>query len=190
MFKTLSCALLVIFGICLAYGYLIFNADAYFQEADFAKTGNFGDSWGALTSIFSALGFCGVLITLKLQNDAMSKIDSESKKRDESEKMRDFENSFFNMLNILQTIIKDMRVGGDDKKVKKEGRSIFTHYYSRFKNDCLGKGDIEHLEYIEENDFSREHEMKNSQSSSIIIFREDLVTFHITIDFYITCLSL
>jgi len=88
------------------YGDAIFHSSWPFENMSLADTGTFGDSWGAFTSIFSALGFCGVLWTIKLQSTATKHFELESKKRECSERLRDFENSFFNMLNILQVIIK------------------------------------------------------------------------------------
>lgn len=142
------------------YGSAILNGTWPFEGMQLADTGIFGDSWGAFTSIFSALGFCGVLWTIKLQRDATKQIELDSRKRDKSEQIRDFENSFFNMLNILQTIIKDMRVGDDGKKINKEGRSVFTYYYSRFKNECIKKEPIEIIAFLDKADFSLKKEME------------------------------
>ncbi|MBD3706806.1 hypothetical protein IE983_06840 [Enterobacter hormaechei] len=106
---------------------------------DSAEKGVFGDSWGAFTSIFSALGFCGVLWTLQLQREATRKIEMDSLKRDESEKLRDFENSFFNMLSILQTLIKDMRVENSSGRKLAEGRHVFLYFYKNFKKRSEAK---------------------------------------------------
>lgn len=154
-----------------SYGYVILNGIWPFDSMELTQTGLFGDSWGAFTSIFSALGFCGVLWTIKLQRDATRQIELDAKKRENSEKLRDFENSFFNMLNILQTIIKDMRVGGDDKKIKKEGRQVFTHYYSRFKNETLKKYKMDLIAYLDNLTFSLEKEKSTLSKSFEFYFR-------------------
>lgn len=143
-----------------AYGSAILNGTWPFDGMLLTDTGVFGDSWGAFTSIFSALGFCGVLWTIQLQRHAMKQIEMDSRKRDKSEKIRDFENSFFNMLNILQTIIKDMRIGGDGKKLDKEGRAVFTYYYSRFKGECIKKENIELIAFLDKHSFSVNKEME------------------------------
>ena len=129
--------LLICVCLCLIvlYGYALFNDLWFFEGMDSAEKGVFGDSWGAFTSIFSALGFCGVLWTLKLQREATRKIEMDSLKRDESEKLRDFENSFFNMLSILQTLIKDMRVENASGRKLAEGRHVFLYFYKRFKKE-------------------------------------------------------
>lgn len=165
------CLMFIIIMLGAGYGYLIFNGVWPFDSMELTETGLFGDSWGAFTSIFSALGFCGVLWSIKLQRDATKQIELDAKKRELSEKLRDFENSFFNMLNILQTIIKDMRVGGDDKKIKKEGRQVFTHYYYRFKNTTIKKYDINPVAYLDRQAFSLSKEKKILSNSFEIFFR-------------------
>ncbi|HGU9822323.1 TPA: putative phage abortive infection protein [Enterobacter cancerogenus] len=133
--------LLICVCLCLIvlYGYALFNDLWFFEGMDSSEKGVFGDSWGAFTSIFSALGFCGVLWTLQLQREATQKIEMDSLKRDESEKLRDFENSFFNMLSILQTLIKDMRVENSSGRKLAEGRHVFLYFYKNFKKEVRQK---------------------------------------------------
>lgn len=127
--------MLIITAIAAYYGYALLNHAWPFTGIDLNQTGVFGDSWGAFTSIFSALGFCGVLWTINLQKKATEKIEEDARKREESEKIRDFENSFFNILSVLQTIINDMRVVNKRREVLAEGRSIFLYYFKSFKQD-------------------------------------------------------
>jgi predicted transcriptional regulator len=125
--------MMVIALLGIVYGYVISHDVWPFEGMDANQRGVFGDSWGTFTSIFSAMGFCGVLWTIKLQMDATRKVEMDSLKRDESEKLRDFESSFFNMLNILQTIIKDMRVENSAGRKLAEGRHVFLYFYKNFK---------------------------------------------------------
>ncbi|MCE2005278.1 putative phage abortive infection protein [Enterobacter bugandensis] len=129
---------LISVGLLISYGYsyLLMNDIWPFTGMNLEQRGSFGDSWGTFTSIFSALGFCGVIWTIKLQLDATNKIENDSKLRAESEKLRDFENSFFNMLSILQTIINDMKVPAGKQTKEREGRAVFTYHYRRFKSHC------------------------------------------------------
>mgnify|MGYP001009844770 CR=1 FL=1 len=124
--------LIIIITTWLVYYYLLTNNIWIFEGATIEQIGVFGDSWGALTSLFTALGFYGLILTLDLQRRATRKLENDAKKREESEKLRDFENSFFNMLNILQVVIKDMRVTNCDKKTVAEGRSVFLYFYKKF----------------------------------------------------------
>lgn len=126
-----------VFGI--GYGYAISHDVWPFEGMDASQRGVFGDSWGAFTSIFSAMGFCGVLWTIKLQMDATKKIEDDFRKKEESEKIRDFENSFFNMLSILQALIRDMKVEGSSGITLAEGRHVFLYFFRRFKAEIRRK---------------------------------------------------
>lgn len=120
-------------GLMIGYAYVLTNGLWFFEGMDANEKGVFGDSWGAFTSIFSAFGFCGILWTIHLQMVATKKIEKDNRKRESSEKIRDFENSFFNMMNILQTIIRDMRVTNSEKGIRAEGRHVFLYFYKAFK---------------------------------------------------------
>ncbi len=56
----------------------------------FADAGQFGDSFGAVTSLFSMLGLLGILITIWLQQD--------------DQHLQRFESSFFEMLQLLRDV--------------------------------------------------------------------------------------
>ncbi len=58
------------------------------------RTGQFGDSAGAINALFSALAFFGVLWTLIIQR--------------QDSKIARFENTFFQMLSLQQEIVKDL----------------------------------------------------------------------------------
>lgn len=134
--------LIIIIATWLLYYYLLTNNVWIFEGATLEQIGVFGDSWGALTSLFTALGFYGLILTLDLQRKATRKLENDAIKREESEKLRDFENSFFNMLNILQVIIKDMRVTNSDKEIVAEGRSVFLYFYKNFSAALRKKGRV------------------------------------------------
>lgn len=128
--------------ICALYVIGILNSPRIFGELDFTQSGTFGDSWGALTSVFSALGFCGVLWTLKTQNDSIRKVEDENSRKEINELKRDFENSFFNMLNLLQVIINDMKVVNKNTKViNAEGRGVFLYFFKSFRRKVLSEGE-------------------------------------------------
>lgn len=134
MVRFMFLAILGVVTICLLYVLAIIYSHTLFGDIDFSQSGTFGDSWGALTSIFSALGFCGVLWTLKSQNDSFRKVEEESARREKIELRRDFENSFFNMMNLLQTIINDMRVTNKTTRTSMaEGRGVFIYFFKAFR---------------------------------------------------------
>jgi len=159
-YKMFRALFLISVGLLISYGYsyLLMHSIWPFEGMTPEQKGVFGDSWGAFTSIFSALGFCGVLWTIKLQTDATQKIEKDTKKRDESEKLRDFENSFFNMLNILQTIINDMKVPAGKQTKGRYGRAVFTYHYLRFKSHCEYEFDIDDIADIDHGTFLLQQE--------------------------------
>ena len=128
----------VVFVFC--YGYALSHDIWPFEGMDENQRGVFGDSWGAFTSIFSAMGFCGVLWTIKLQMDATKKLEDDAKKREQAEKVRDFENTFFNMLNIIQSLISGMQVVDRPHKkyLLKEG-AFFYIFIKILKHTWLKK---------------------------------------------------
>lgn len=109
------------------------------------RTGQFGDSAGAINALFSALAFFGVLWTLIIQR--------------QDSKIARFENTFFQMLSLQQEIVKDLYYsyeknvvartdGGDTGPTTQEskelrpvmGRELFRyafadapHYYETHK---------------------------------------------------------
>lgn len=134
MFTAITSVVIV----SILYILLILQIPQIFENLDFSQSGTFGDSWGALTSIFSALGFCGVLWTLKTQTDSIRRVEEDNNRKEINEARRDFENSFFNMLNLLQVIIKDMRVVNKiTKEVHAEGRGIFIYFFKPFRSQIL-----------------------------------------------------
>lgn len=107
------------------------------------ELGQFGDSWGMLTCIFSALAFIGVVYSVKIQRDSYNKIRQDSEDGKKNIKIQQFESIFFQMLNLLQSIINDI----DIKPVKhdgeytqeRNGRDAFRFFYVKLKNEVSKK---------------------------------------------------
>ncbi|MDA8479885.1 hypothetical protein NNO04_14390, partial [Citrobacter sp. Awk 4] len=98
MMKVVLSISITVVVLCALYAVLSYQLIFPFEGWTRESLGQFGDSWGGLTSIFSAAAFCGVLWTIKLQKDSMIYLEEESRKQHESDIVRDFENSFFNMV--------------------------------------------------------------------------------------------
>lgn len=87
-----------------------------FLDTDIEKKGQFGDAFGVFTSLFSALGFGGVLLTLWIQR--------------KSAKTQSFETTLFQMLSLQNTIIQDLNIHKYGSEVViRSGRSCFRRYY-------------------------------------------------------------
>lgn len=97
----------------------------YKGVADFYEArGTFGDQFGAVNALFSALAFAGMIYALILQMNELHlqreelKDNREEMKRQTDEfqqqnvamKRQSFENTFFNMMSLQQKIVSDLRV--------------------------------------------------------------------------------
>lgn len=139
MMKFLLCfvTFLALILYCLASSYLEGPFTGWSRE----ELGQFGDSWGVITSAFSAFAFIGVVFTVHSQNESLKKLKSDSAKQDEFLNTQKFENNLFQMLNLLQSLIKDMdvRVSRGEQKniIIHTGRDVFSYFYKGpFSNEC------------------------------------------------------
>lgn len=101
---------------------------------DFTEMGTFGDSWGMFTSIFSALGFGGILITLYLQYTSLKETQNDAEIQKKSLALQQFEDVFFRMLTIHNEIIKDLDLRKSESKSPiSTGRDTFQLFYNSLK---------------------------------------------------------
>ena len=129
-FRCLTVSLCIV--MCIFYFDSVFYMTWPFSKFTRESLGQFGDSWGALTSIFSVMAFVGVLTTIKIQVEAMKKSEELVKSQSESMILQSFENNFFQMLHMLQSIISDMDIKSrDGKEVIYSGRDVFYYFYER-----------------------------------------------------------
>lgn len=78
--------------------------------------GTFGDMFGAVNALFSGLAFAGIIWTiflqrneLKLQREENSLSRDEAIEQNKTLKLQRFENTFFNMLNLQNEIVKNLK---------------------------------------------------------------------------------
>lgn len=125
----------------------------------------YGDSFGAINALISALAFAGVIVTfylqrkeLDLQRQELKAQREEFTQQNKTLKLQRFENTFFNMMQLQQQIVNDLYIqlsereqvtqGGQwgnevivDKSVR--GRKVFEYIYKtrvRFRKNegCFG----------------------------------------------------
>lgn len=150
---------LVICLVVIIGGFFVFSflADklASIDPNSLNNRGLYGDSWGGVNAIASALAFAGVIVTLYLQNrdlnlqrDEMRLQREEFMQENETLKYQRFENLFYNMLNLQQKIVEGLRYeyeyeeyttvplerGGmvKDKRIKRQsvvGRDVFRYLF-------------------------------------------------------------
>ena len=107
LFICAGCAICVVW---LASFVLIYH---YFE--DWEECGQFGDLFGSVNALFSGLAFAGLVITiiqqrhdLQLQRQAIDQSKKDINQQNETMKIERFENTFFNMIEVQQSIVNDL----------------------------------------------------------------------------------
>lgn len=85
--------------------------------------GTFGDMFGAVNALFSGLAFAGIIWTILLQRNEL-RLQREDSKLSREEaidqnytlKLQRFENTFFNMLNLQNEIVKNLKLGAAESR--------------------------------------------------------------------------
>ncbi|MBV7459726.1 MULTISPECIES: putative phage abortive infection protein [unclassified Acidovorax] len=85
--------------------------------------GQFGDSFGAFTSLFSALAFGGVLFTLWYQHQTLQQNKKETD-------IRHFESILFNLVSAHNNVVQDMDIhSAETRLLQAKGRDCFYRYF-------------------------------------------------------------
>lgn len=103
--------------------YIIFNNIGTWEHR-----GQFGDLFGAVNALFSGLAFAGLIITirqqhkdLEYQRQAIDQSKKDINQQNETIKIERFENTFFNMIEVQQSIVNDLYAADSHpEKVKEE----------------------------------------------------------------------
>ena len=127
---------------------------------DIESRGLFGDKFGAVNALFSALALAGIIFTiflqkreLGLQREELQETRLEFKTQNETLRLQRFENTFFNLLNIHHNIVngidytyyksKEMSQVGGLRNLRNEeleavtitGRDVFRFKYNKLLQD-------------------------------------------------------
>lgn len=123
--------------------YIIYNNIGCWE-----KRGQFGDLFGAVNALFSGLAFAGLIITIRQQhkdleyqrqaieqtNREMQNQTEEFNQQNETMKIERFENTFFKMLEVQQSIVNDLYAADSHKEWVKQ-----DNYSGRSANEVLTK---------------------------------------------------
>lgn len=153
LIASLICIVVVVGGILISYSVACKLAG---PDDDIMNVrGLFGDSWGGVNALVSALAFACVIVTLYLQNrdlnlqrEEMQLQRKEFEEENKTIRYQRFENQFYNMLDLQQTIVAGLRYeyfdieyvtvalegGGaqtDKRFIKREivGRDVFRYLF-------------------------------------------------------------
>lgn len=110
------------------------------SEISINKAGVYGDSFGILTSLFSALAFTGMIITILLQKDELSlqrqelfETRQEISAQKEILRTQNFDNAFYRLLDYYKHNLSEISVRSKDKTVKFSGIGALRHLLHKFK---------------------------------------------------------
>jgi hypothetical protein len=133
--------LLVTSAATLVAAYAIFLIYVTWPVSVFSigNAGAFGDSFGILTSLFSALAFTGMIITILLQKDELSlqrEELSETRKEIRAQKeilrLQNFNSAFYRLLDYYKQNLDNISITDKESKDKKNGISALRFLLSQF----------------------------------------------------------
>ncbi len=75
-----------------------------------------GDAFNILTSLFAGLAFAAVIVTIKVQQNELVETREEFKKQRKIMDIQQFDNKFFQMLNVFNEVIKNIKSFKDQHK--------------------------------------------------------------------------
>lgn len=99
-------------------------------EQTVEKYGVYGDSFGRLTSLFTALGFGGLVITLLLQQRQIRAQEKDAKHNRKKDEKARYEEILFKLIDIYLRTLSEVRVGDAT------GRDLLRKILDRV-DDCL-----------------------------------------------------
>lgn len=108
--------------------------DLFIKSSDDAKQtheaarGLFGDKFGAINALFSGFAFAGIVLTMVLQKAELSLQRSEIHQQNSTLKQQRFENTLFQLLNLLSEITRTLRISGN------EGKEAISYFVSQIQN--------------------------------------------------------
>lgn len=132
--------------------------------SNLSEHGQFGDSFGVLNSLFTGLGFGGLVVTLVLQQNQIRQQEKQIEAQQKSEATRHFEDSLYNLLEIYQVTLDEVSnpkgtlrrrdllkasTTRTHKAMKDEGVHSIPHaIQDRYHANKLNPADLKQLDYL------------------------------------------
>lgn len=130
LFKEHKFWFLIPITIIIVYGILLIGITWPISEFSISKAGQFGDSFGVLNSMFSGFAFISLVITIYLQQKEM--MDTKQEMFNQN-----FENTFFKMLDLFNTVIKDLNFKCKEKTEYMPGLGNITIYFNKIGKETF-----------------------------------------------------
>ena len=123
------------------------------KEEPYAIEGVFGDSFGAINALISALAFAGMIVTFWLQRKELDMQRQELKaqreeftQQNKTLKLQRFENTFFHMMELQQQIVNDLNIRLSDKeKVTQHSIEGYTDVETIVDNSVKGRQVVQYI---------------------------------------------
>lgn len=132
--------------------------------SNLSEHGQFGDSFGVLNSLFTGLGFGGLVVTLVLQQNQIRQQEKQIEAQQKAEATRHFEEALYNLLEIYQVTLDEVSnpkgtlrrrdllkasTTRTHKAMKDEGVHLIPHpIQDRGHANTLTPSDLKVLDYL------------------------------------------
>ena len=104
---------------------------------DFANTGQFGDSFGPLSTFMAAVAAVSALGAYLSQKEELKRVRESSASERETTEKRDFENTFFNLLKLFRDTVTEVdvtdRYGKDPLTGRDAMRRVLDDYVNHYR---------------------------------------------------------
>ena len=139
----IACFSIIILTVFL-YGLFLIIKIWPIDEYSISTAGTFGDSFGALNSLFTGLGFAGLLITIFLQREdlkltrlELSDTRAEIKLQSQTFRQQQFEESFYRLLSLYRENLAHLSIkAGQGSTLRIQGIEALSHKQQQFDEAC------------------------------------------------------
>ncbi len=144
--------------------WLFYSGYIPLKGANLEEKGQFGDSFGVLNSLFTGLGFGGLVVTLLLQQKQIKQQEKELNIQRESEEARHYEDTLHRLIGLYSQALFDVSNSKGDLRgrsvlrgstdrvyeaIKKEKSQIIPlDVQKRYEQKMLTKDDKDFLDYL------------------------------------------
>ncbi|MFT6905961.1 MAG: hypothetical protein ACJAS1_002624 [Oleiphilaceae bacterium] len=145
--KTISIILISIVTLpVLIYSTFLVSVSWPIENFTIDKAGIFGDSFGVITSLFSGLAFCGMIITILLQKEELrlqrlelAETRTEIREQKDIFRNQNFNDSFYKLLEFRNDNLKEISVCIPDKNERVCGVEALVFLLSKFTENYKKK---------------------------------------------------
>ncbi|MFN1218755.1 putative phage abortive infection protein [Chryseobacterium kwangjuense] len=118
--------ILVFAGLAVLFIFIVMGTTYFHYTGDknYDNRGTFGDMFGAANALFTGLSFVGLIVTILLQRKDLNTQRDELQKQTQSINKQNFENTFFQLLSLFNSVTSSIEITNDEGTYK--GRSAIN----------------------------------------------------------------